>query len=151
MAEAFTQTCICSQAFSDIGAFTHHEKGCAKGKKRLLDALTKAKDVYQAKKGQTGGYQLKRAIGWHCKQLSDSFWWKQSFWTSSPRATLIRFRFHAWTYIFLLIMMSDKTYSHRWCHLHSSNQMMKYPWHSEGRDELIADYHCDFKISSRNC
>ena len=47
---AFTQTCVCGRVFSDLDAFTRHEKGCRKGKKRLSSALAKAKEVYQAKK-----------------------------------------------------------------------------------------------------
>ena len=46
----FTQTCVCGREFSDLGAFTRHEKGCRKGKKRLSNALAKAKEIYQAKK-----------------------------------------------------------------------------------------------------
>ena len=46
----FTQTCVCGRVFSDLGAFTHHEKGCRKGKKCLSNALTRAKEIYQAKK-----------------------------------------------------------------------------------------------------
>ena len=49
---AFTQTCVCGRVFSDLGAFTRHEKGCCKGKKRLSSALSKAKEVYQAKKAK---------------------------------------------------------------------------------------------------
>ena len=48
----FTQTCVCGRVFSDLGAFTRHEKGRCKGKKRLSSALTKAKEVYQAKKAK---------------------------------------------------------------------------------------------------
>ena len=49
---AFTQTCVCGRVFSDLGAFTRHEKGCRKGKKRLSSALAKAKEVYRAKKAK---------------------------------------------------------------------------------------------------
>ena len=48
----FTQTCVCGRVFSDLGAFTRHEKGCRKGKKRLSSALAKAKEIYQAKKAK---------------------------------------------------------------------------------------------------
>ena len=48
----FTQTCVCGRVFSDLSAFTRHEKGCRKGKKQLSSALTKAKEVYQAKKAK---------------------------------------------------------------------------------------------------
>ena len=51
-ADTFTQTCVCGRVFSDLGAFTHHEKGCRKGKKQLSNALSKAKEVYQAKKAK---------------------------------------------------------------------------------------------------
>ncbi|KIK22775.1 hypothetical protein PISMIDRAFT_11343 [Pisolithus microcarpus 441] len=53
MAEVtFSQTCVCGQMFSDLGAFMHHEKGCCKGKKRLASALEKVKQVYQRKKAR---------------------------------------------------------------------------------------------------
>ncbi|KIK20578.1 hypothetical protein PISMIDRAFT_12860 [Pisolithus microcarpus 441] len=53
MAEVtFSQTCVCGQMFSDLGAFTCHEKGCCKGKKRLASALEKVKQVYQRKKAR---------------------------------------------------------------------------------------------------
>ncbi|KAF9227536.1 hypothetical protein BS17DRAFT_793237 [Gyrodon lividus] len=43
-------TCICGCSFSEVGSMRRHEKGCAKGKKRLSGALEKAKEVYHRKK-----------------------------------------------------------------------------------------------------
>jgi hypothetical protein len=48
----FSQTCVCGRMFTDLGGFTRHEKGCCKGKKRLFNALNKAKEVYQAKRAR---------------------------------------------------------------------------------------------------
>ena len=48
--QTFTQTCICGCIFTGLTAFTQHEKGCAKGKKHLSGALSKAKEVYWNKK-----------------------------------------------------------------------------------------------------
>ena len=48
----FTKTCVCGRTFTDLGGFTRHEKSCCKGKKRLISALTKAKEVYQTKKAR---------------------------------------------------------------------------------------------------
>lgn len=57
--DSFTQTCLsCGRAFSDLGGFTRHEKGCNKGKKRLSSALSKAKEVYRAKKARLTGTSL---------------------------------------------------------------------------------------------
>jgi hypothetical protein len=51
--DLFTQTYLsCGRAFGDLGVFTCHEKGCNKGKKRLSSALSKAKEVYRAKKAR---------------------------------------------------------------------------------------------------
>jgi hypothetical protein len=50
----FTQACVCGRAFTDLGAFTRHQKGCRKGKKRLTSAITKAKEVYQSKRARLG-------------------------------------------------------------------------------------------------
>lgn len=52
---AFTQTCVCGRSYTDIGAFTRHEKGCRKGMKRLSSALAKAKEIYHAKKARRRG------------------------------------------------------------------------------------------------
>jgi hypothetical protein len=49
---AFTKICVCGRAFIDLGGFTRHEKSCVKGKKRLSSALSRAKEVYQAKKAK---------------------------------------------------------------------------------------------------
>ena len=48
----FSQACICGQSFTDLDAFTHHQKGCGNGKKRLASALAKAKEVYQGKRAR---------------------------------------------------------------------------------------------------
>jgi hypothetical protein len=46
----FSETCHCGRVFSQTYAFTNHERTCKKSKKRLSDALAKAKQIYQAKK-----------------------------------------------------------------------------------------------------
>src|SRR5438128_81936 len=48
----FTQTCVCGRTFTGLNAFTWHEKGCAKGKKRLAGALSRAKEAYRSKKAR---------------------------------------------------------------------------------------------------
>lgn len=48
----FTQTCVCGRAYADIGAFTRHEKGCRKGKKRLSGALARVREIYHAKRAR---------------------------------------------------------------------------------------------------
>ena len=50
MTEQFCQICVCGRSFSRVSDFTKHERGCAKGKKRLSRALSKAKETYQRKK-----------------------------------------------------------------------------------------------------
>ncbi|KAI6012859.1 hypothetical protein BKA83DRAFT_4063774 [Pisolithus microcarpus] len=53
MVEAtFSQNCVCGQVFSDLDAFTRHEKGCCKGRKRLASALEKVKQAYRSKKAR---------------------------------------------------------------------------------------------------
>ena len=54
MAEQFFQTCVCGCSFSCVSDFTKHKRGCTKGRKRLSGVLSKAKEVYQWKKLQTG-------------------------------------------------------------------------------------------------
>ena len=44
------QECICGRSFDDAGAFTRHKKKCLKGKKRLADVLSLAKESHHAKK-----------------------------------------------------------------------------------------------------
>ena len=41
---------MCGHTFTGLHAFTWHEKGCVKGKKRLSGALSRAKEAYQSKK-----------------------------------------------------------------------------------------------------
>ncbi|KAI6010096.1 hypothetical protein BKA83DRAFT_4069156 [Pisolithus microcarpus] len=53
MVEAtFSQNCVCGRVFSDLDAFTRHEKGCCKGRKRLASALEKVKQAYRSKKAR---------------------------------------------------------------------------------------------------
>ena len=62
-AGTFTQTCVCGREFGDLGAFTRHEKGCHKGKKRLSNALSKAKEVYRAKKAKLTPASSRSSLG----------------------------------------------------------------------------------------
>ncbi|KIJ62523.1 hypothetical protein HYDPIDRAFT_168929 [Hydnomerulius pinastri MD-312] len=48
--ETFCQTCVCGRTFTGISAFTRHERGCKRGKKRLSGALARAREVYQSKR-----------------------------------------------------------------------------------------------------
>jgi hypothetical protein len=50
MSREFAQVCICGRSFSDIAAFTKHNRDCRRGKKRLSDALTVAKEIYKSKR-----------------------------------------------------------------------------------------------------
>lgn len=52
----FTQICVCGRTFNDVGAFTRHEKGCRKGRKRLSGALARAKQVFSAKRARLQDY-----------------------------------------------------------------------------------------------
>lgn len=52
MSDTLTKTCVCGRTFTDLGGFTRHEKSCRRGKKRLSEALTRAKEVYHAKKAR---------------------------------------------------------------------------------------------------
>ncbi|KIJ61919.1 hypothetical protein HYDPIDRAFT_95568 [Hydnomerulius pinastri MD-312] len=75
MAEVvFSQTCICGRAFSDLGTFTCHEKGCRKGKKRLASALEKAKEVYHGKKARLAGSLTQRRTRRANCRLPLRFW-----------------------------------------------------------------------------
>ena len=47
---SYCQQCLCGRSFSDTGAFTRHKKSCLKGKKRLANALSHAKESYHSKK-----------------------------------------------------------------------------------------------------
>jgi hypothetical protein len=47
---AWSQTCVCGRAFSLPQAYTFHQRSCQKTKKRLLGALEKVKDIFQARK-----------------------------------------------------------------------------------------------------
>ena len=49
------QECICGQSFDDAGAFTRHKRKCSKGKKRLADVLSLAKESHHAKKYRIEG------------------------------------------------------------------------------------------------
>ncbi|KAG2737263.1 hypothetical protein P692DRAFT_20762177, partial [Suillus brevipes Sb2] len=37
--------CTCTREFTQENAYTKHQRSCAKGKKRLFSALSKAKDL----------------------------------------------------------------------------------------------------------
>ncbi|KIK11214.1 hypothetical protein PISMIDRAFT_19728 [Pisolithus microcarpus 441] len=50
MSREFAQVCICGRSFSDIAAFTRHNRNCQRGKKRLSGALTRVKEIYQNKR-----------------------------------------------------------------------------------------------------
>lgn len=50
MSREFAQVCICGRSFSNIAAFTKHNRNCQRGKKRLSDALVVAKEIYQNKR-----------------------------------------------------------------------------------------------------
>ena len=65
MSATFSQTCICGHIFTDVGAFSRHEKGCKRGKKCLSSALAKAKEIYQNKRIRKcrGGDQDRDMIG----------------------------------------------------------------------------------------
>ena len=47
---SYCQQCLCGWSFSDTGAFTRHKKSCLRGKKRLANALSHAKESYHSKK-----------------------------------------------------------------------------------------------------
>ena len=59
----FSQTCVCGRTFTALASFTQHEKGCAKGKKRLAGALSRAKEVYWNKKIRIRGAMDLRQAG----------------------------------------------------------------------------------------
>lgn len=48
VSEAFV--CLCGRTFIDSGPLAFHKRSCAKTKKRLSDALSKAREVWVAKK-----------------------------------------------------------------------------------------------------
>lgn len=50
--QTFTRTCVCGRIFTVLGAFTRHEKGCGTGRKRLSEALTRAREVFRAKRAR---------------------------------------------------------------------------------------------------
>ena len=43
---------VCGCTFTGLNSFTWHEKGCAKGKKRLAGALSRAREAYRNKKAR---------------------------------------------------------------------------------------------------
>ena len=47
---AWYYACVCSHTFSVLQAYTFHKHSCQKTKKRLSNALDKAKEVWQSKK-----------------------------------------------------------------------------------------------------
>ena len=50
---SYCQECPCGRSFDDTGAFTRHKKTCLKGKKRLANVLSHAKESYRSKKCRT--------------------------------------------------------------------------------------------------
>jgi hypothetical protein len=50
LSPAWCETCVCGRTFSLPQAYTCHQRSCQKSKKRLVDALERAKAVWQAKK-----------------------------------------------------------------------------------------------------
>jgi len=48
---AWSQTCICGRTFSVPQAYTYHQRSCLKTKKRLSDAIAKAR-VWRVNKRQ---------------------------------------------------------------------------------------------------
>src|ERR1700722_15003393 len=49
---AWCEVCVCGRTFSVPQAYTCHKRSCSRTKKRLANALDKAKGVWQAKKRQ---------------------------------------------------------------------------------------------------
>jgi hypothetical protein len=47
---AWCEVCICGRTFSSQQDYTFHKRSCQKTKKRLADALVKAKEVWQTRK-----------------------------------------------------------------------------------------------------
>ena len=47
---SYSQICLCDRSFDNAGAFTRHKKTCLRGKKRLANALSHAKESYRTKK-----------------------------------------------------------------------------------------------------
>lgn len=58
MIPVLSHTCICGRKLQSAGALTKHEKLCTKGRKRLADALGKAREVYQRKKRRSTAADL---------------------------------------------------------------------------------------------
>ncbi|GBE78735.1 hypothetical protein SCP_0116260 [Sparassis crispa] len=44
------ENCVCGRSFSQSSAFSHHQRACQKAKKRLSDALHKAKETWSSRK-----------------------------------------------------------------------------------------------------
>ena len=47
---SYSQICLCGRSFDNAGAFTRHKKTCPRGKKRLANALSHAKESYRTKR-----------------------------------------------------------------------------------------------------
>ena len=47
---SYSQICLCGRSFDNAGAFTRHKKTCPRGKKRLANALSHAKESYRIKR-----------------------------------------------------------------------------------------------------
>jgi hypothetical protein len=51
---AFCETCMCGRTFSQPGALHYHTRSCPKTKKRVSEALAKAKDAWTRKRRRLG-------------------------------------------------------------------------------------------------
>ena len=50
MNPAWFQACVCGRTFATPQAFSYHRRSCLKAKKRLSDALDKAREVLRTRK-----------------------------------------------------------------------------------------------------
>jgi hypothetical protein len=46
----FLETCICGRSFTQHSAYNYHRRNCKRGKKRLSEALAKAKEFCKRRK-----------------------------------------------------------------------------------------------------
>lgn len=58
----FSETCICGKSFSQPGTYTHHKRICVKTKKRLAEALGKAKESWTIRKKRRLGTSSKSMV-----------------------------------------------------------------------------------------
>ena len=54
---SYSQTCLCGRSFDNAGAFTRHKNTCSRGRKRLANALSHAKESYRTKKCRVEGIE----------------------------------------------------------------------------------------------